>query len=156
MRKLSVIPPNRPAARPSSCLPTVKPRSLYRFAWIHEGRSILGLLWSIFGLFRSVFAENGMFCSQIIGFLCFRTFLKASRASPVCILPRKSHTHPPRVPPPRSLVRSFSKIFLFFFTMSVNECKLPFYDLVLFMNAVVYGFCCFCRSYFCVLLCVVV
>lgn len=79
---------------------------------------------------------------------------KASMASPVCGLQGKSHTHPPPLPLSRSLVRSFPKFFLFFFTKSVNGCKLSFYDLVLFMNAVVYGFCCFCRSCFCVLLCV--
>lgn len=39
---------------------------------------------------------------------------KASRAPPVCGLHGKSHTHPPPLLLPRSLVRSFPKFFYFF------------------------------------------
>ena len=60
-----------PGARPPYCYPRQNLEASTRFAWIQGGRSIFGLLWSIFGLFRSVFAENGMFCTQIMGFWGF-------------------------------------------------------------------------------------
>lgn len=117
-RKLLGFSFHPPGARPPDGYPRLSLEASARFSWIQGGRSIFGLLWSIFGLFRSLFAGNGMFCTQIIGFLCFRTFLKASRASPVCGLPCKSHTHPPGFP--SSLVGPlFSEIFFYFFSPRV-------------------------------------
>lgn len=113
MRKFLGFTFHPPGARPPDGFPRLSLEASARFSWIQGGRSIFGLLWSIFGLFRSVFAGNGMFCTQIIGFWGFRAFLKASMASPVCGLPGKSHTPPP-VSHPRSLVRSFPNFFYFF------------------------------------------
>lgn len=117
-RKLLGFSFHPPGARPPDGYPRLSLEASARFSWIQGGRSIFGLLWSIFGLFRSLFAENGMFCTQIIGFLSFRTFLKASRASPVCGLPCKIHTHPPRF---LSLARwsALFRIFFYFFSPRV-------------------------------------
>lgn len=114
-RKLLGFSFHPPGARPPDGYPRLSLEASARFSWIQGGRSIFGLLWSIFGLFRSLFAGNGMFCSQIIGFLCFRTFLKASRASPVCGLPCKSHTHPPPVFSLSLVSPLFSEFFFYFF-----------------------------------------
>ena len=104
-----------PGARPHYCYPRQSLEASTRFAWIHGGRSIFRpfvidfrpFSFRICGEMYVLYANN-----RLLGLLILQ---KASRAPPVCGLHGKSHTHPPRVPPPRSLVRSFPKFFFIFF-----------------------------------------